>query len=64
VAGDAALMFDPDRPEEIAAAMERLLAGGEEVERLRAAGYERAREFTWEQTARLTLTSYERTLGP
>jgi len=64
VAGDAALLFDPDKPEEIAAAMERLLAGGDEVERLRAAGYERARRFTWAETARLTLETYERTLGP
>jgi glycosyltransferase involved in cell wall biosynthesis len=64
VAGDAALLFDPDKPEEIAAAMERLLAGGDEVERLRAAGYERARKFTWAETARLTLETYERTLGP
>jgi glycosyltransferase involved in cell wall biosynthesis len=63
VAGDAALMFDPDKPEEIAAAMERLLAGGEEVERLREAGYERARRFTWQETARLTLATYERTLA-
>jgi glycosyltransferase involved in cell wall biosynthesis len=64
VAGDAALMFDPDRPEEIAAAMERLLAGGDEVERLRAAGYERARRFTWDETARLTAEAYERALAP
>jgi glycosyltransferase involved in cell wall biosynthesis len=64
VAGDAALLFDPDTPDEIAAAMERLLAGGDEVERLRAAGYERARKFTWAETARLTLETYERTLGP
>jgi len=64
VAGDAALMFDPDRPEEIAGAMERLLAGGPEVERLREAGYARAREFTWRETARLTAESYERTLSP
>ena len=64
VAGDAALMFDPDRPEEIAGAMERLLAGGEEVERLREAGYVRARQFTWQETARLTAETYERTLSP
>jgi glycosyltransferase involved in cell wall biosynthesis len=64
VAGDAALMFDPDKPEQIAGAMERLLAGGDEVERLRAAGHERARMFTWEQTARLTVATYERMLGP
>jgi glycosyltransferase involved in cell wall biosynthesis len=64
VAGDAALMFDPDSPEEIATAMERLLAGGDEVERLRAAGYERARRFTWDKTARLTAEAYERALAP
>jgi len=62
VAGGAALMFDPDRPEEIAAAMERLLSDAGEAERLRAAGYERARQFTWEETARLTAESYERIL--
>jgi glycosyltransferase involved in cell wall biosynthesis len=63
VAGGAALMFDPDKPAEIAAAMERVLAGGDEVERLRAAGLERARRFTWDETARLTAESYERALA-
>jgi glycosyltransferase involved in cell wall biosynthesis len=63
VAGDAALLFDPEKPEEIAAAMERLLAGGEEIERLRVAGRERARGFTWEATARATAESYERALA-
>src|SRR2546423_13280784 len=64
VAGGAALMFDPDRPDEIAAAMERLLSDGDEADRLRAAGYERARRFTWDETARLTAESYERALSP
>jgi glycosyltransferase involved in cell wall biosynthesis len=63
VAGGAALMFDPDRHEEIAAAMERLLSDGDEAERLRQAGYERARQFTWDETARLTAESYERALS-
>ncbi len=63
VAGGAALMFDPDRPEEIADAMERLLSGGDEVERLRAAGRARAAQFSWDDTARLTAESYERTLA-
>jgi len=57
-------MFDPDRPDEIAAAMERLLSDGDEADRLRAAGYERARRFTWDETARLTAESYERALSP
>jgi glycosyltransferase involved in cell wall biosynthesis len=63
VAGGAALLFDPERTEEITAAMEKLLAGGDEVERLRHAGVERAREFTWEATAKATAESYERALA-
>jgi glycosyltransferase involved in cell wall biosynthesis len=63
VAGGAALMFDPDKPAEIAGTMERLLNGGDEVERMRAAGLERARRFTWDETARLTAESYERALA-
>lgn len=60
VAGDAALMFDPHDEPAIAAALERLLADPAEAERLRARGLERAREFTWERTARMTLDSYSR----
>jgi glycosyltransferase involved in cell wall biosynthesis len=62
VAGDAALMFDPHDEKAIALAIERLLSP-EEGARLKARGLERAREFTWERTARATLESYERTLG-
>jgi glycosyltransferase involved in cell wall biosynthesis len=62
VAGDAALLFDPRDPAAIAGALRRLLAGGPEVERLRAAGGRRAHEFTWERSARETLGSYERAL--
>jgi len=67
VAGEAALLFDPHDERAIAAALERLLSEGDqdraEVERLRTRGSERAREFTWERTARLTLQSYSRALG-
>jgi glycosyltransferase involved in cell wall biosynthesis len=63
VAGEAALVFDPGDEGAIAAAIERLLSDPAEVERLRALGVERAREFTWERTARLTLDSYRRALG-
>jgi glycosyltransferase involved in cell wall biosynthesis len=63
VAGDAALMFDPHDQAAIAAALERLLSDYAEVERLRARGLARAREFTWERTARLTLESYRRALN-
>jgi glycosyltransferase involved in cell wall biosynthesis len=59
VAGDAALLFDPEDPRSIAAAIERLLAepGG-----LREAGRAQAAKFTWRRTAELTLASYERAL--
>jgi glycosyltransferase involved in cell wall biosynthesis len=62
VAGEAALMFDPHEEGAIAAALERLLTDRVEADRLRARGLERAREFTWERTARLTLESYRRAL--
>jgi glycosyltransferase involved in cell wall biosynthesis len=63
LAGDAALLFDPADPASIADALERLLHDGPEVERLRAAGRERAGTFTWERAAERTLASYERALS-
>jgi glycosyltransferase involved in cell wall biosynthesis len=60
VAGDAAIVFDPESPVAIAAALERLLGDPAERERLRAAGVARAAQFTWERTAGLTAASYER----
>ncbi|HWX46009.1 MAG TPA: glycosyltransferase family 1 protein [Solirubrobacteraceae bacterium] len=63
VAGDAALLFDPHSEEEIAAAIERLLGDPALARSLREKGAERARQFTWERTARLTLDSYARALG-
>jgi glycosyltransferase involved in cell wall biosynthesis len=63
VAGDAARAFDPESARAIATAIESILENPGEAQRLRAAGYERARKFTWSETARLTLESYERALG-
>jgi glycosyltransferase involved in cell wall biosynthesis len=63
VAGDAALLFDPHDPAAIATAIKRLLEEPALAEDLRARGLTRAREFTWERTARLTLDSYARALG-
>ena len=48
----AALLFDPERPEEITQALAELLASPEKCEELRQKGYQRAREFTWENAAR------------
>ncbi|HEV7527517.1 MAG TPA: glycosyltransferase family 1 protein [Solirubrobacteraceae bacterium] len=62
VAGEAALLFDPREEQAIAGALARLLQDGALAERLRIAGRERAREFTWERTARATIDSYLRAL--
>jgi glycosyltransferase involved in cell wall biosynthesis len=64
VAGDAALLFDANDEAAIADALRRLLAEPTLAERLRAAGRERVREFTWERTARATIDSYRRALAP
>lgn len=63
VAGGAARLFDPTRPEQIARAIEALLGDPEEAARLAARGRARAAQFTWERTARLTLDAYERALA-
>jgi glycosyltransferase involved in cell wall biosynthesis len=63
VAGEAALLFDPHDEAALATALERLLGDPALCATLRARGLERAKEFTWERTARLTLESYARALG-
>jgi glycosyltransferase involved in cell wall biosynthesis len=62
VAGDAALRFDPTAPAEIAAALRGLLTDAELRASLVERGRERARGFTWEETARGTLRTYRRAL--
>jgi len=62
VAGDAAILFPASDESAIAHAVERLLEDRAEAERLRYAGRERVRDFTWERTAALTLESYARAL--
>jgi glycosyltransferase involved in cell wall biosynthesis len=62
VAGDAALLFDPEDPRAIAAAVERLLGDRGERDRLRRLGVAQAARFTWEATAAGTVASYRRAL--
>ncbi len=63
VAGEAALYFDPLDVGSIQEALSSLLDDEALRERLRAAGLERARRFSWEGAAAKTLASYERALG-
>jgi glycosyltransferase involved in cell wall biosynthesis len=62
VAGDAALYFDPDRVDEIAAVLLRLLTDRAAAAELAARGLEHQRSFTWQRTAEGTLRSYGRAL--
>jgi glycosyltransferase involved in cell wall biosynthesis len=64
VAGDAALLFDPRDERAIAGALRRLLEDPALREQMRARGLARAQHFSWERSARLTLDSYARALGP
>jgi glycosyltransferase involved in cell wall biosynthesis len=63
VAGDAALLFDPESPRAIADAMSTLLSDAPEADRRRVAGRDQAARFTWDATARGMLASYERALA-
>jgi glycosyltransferase involved in cell wall biosynthesis len=62
VAGPAAIYVDPTEPGAIAAAVRRVLMGGPEIERFRAAGRAQASRFTWRAAAEATLVAYDRAL--
>ena len=62
VCGDAALLVRADA-DELAAAISRVLHGGDAIEGLRQRGRIRAASFTWARTARETLAVYEGVLG-
>jgi glycosyltransferase involved in cell wall biosynthesis len=59
VAGDAAILVDERNPVALAGGIERAIA---DHERLRAAGLDRARRYSWAETARLTLEVYRELL--
>jgi glycosyltransferase involved in cell wall biosynthesis len=62
VAGEAALLFDPDDGDAVTAAVGRLVADESLRSDLAARGRERVKRFTWEATAEATVESYRRTL--
>jgi glycosyltransferase involved in cell wall biosynthesis len=63
VVGDAALYFDPQRPDSIAETVLRILTDAELAERLSAAGLARQRRFTWRRAAEQTLDVYDRAVA-
>jgi len=60
VAGDAALLVDPNVPSEITQAMLRLVSAPEEIDQLITRGLKRARSFSWENMALNYLEHYKR----
>lgn len=55
IVGEAGLLVDPYRPDELFRALEQLLADPSLSETLKSRGLERAREFAWAETTRRTL---------
>jgi len=58
VAGEAALVVDPTRPDALAEALDAVLSDSALAARLRAAGPARAAQFTWARTAQATVAAY------
>ena len=59
IAGDAALLVDPDDVAGLAAAIGRVLADPRLARDMSAKGIRQAAQFTWDRTARATLEVYE-----
>lgn len=62
VVGEAGLLIDPHRVEDLQEAMLRLVHEPGLREKLRMAGFEQARKFSWETSARITLEVFEKVL--
>lgn len=58
VAGDAALLVDPEQPDALAQAIERILSDLSFREMLIARGHARVRQFSWAHCAETTLAAY------
>jgi glycosyltransferase involved in cell wall biosynthesis len=63
VAGGAALLFDPERQEDLTAAVRRLLDDPQLARALVDRGRERARECTWQRTGAASLSGYRRAIA-
>lgn len=63
VVGDAGLLVDPFDKDALSAALRRMIEDANLRARLRVQGRERARRFSWHETARLTLQAYRRVAG-
>jgi glycosyltransferase involved in cell wall biosynthesis len=63
VVGEAGLTVSAEDVEGLAVALGRVLANSDLQDQLRQQGLQRAARFSWEETARQTLTVYDRVLA-
>lgn len=63
IAGDSGVLIDPEDPEAVAQAMIKVVSDEKLQREMCRRGLERAKEFTWERTARETLRAYEEILN-
>jgi glycosyltransferase involved in cell wall biosynthesis len=64
VAGDAALLIDPDDSTQLAEAILKVINDSQLRQELIHKGKERAKLFSWEKTARETLKAYRTLINP
>ncbi len=63
VVGDVGLLINPNDPDTLIAALNRALNDLEWREQARDAGIQRAKQFTWERSAQIALSTYETVLS-
>lgn len=63
IAGDAALLTDPFKPESIAKAMKDVVVNDQLRNQLIESGFRRAAEFTWDKSAQRLWASIEKTVN-
>ena len=59
IVGNAGILVDPDDETEMATGIARLLSDADFASRLREAGRQRAKDYTWDRTAILTRSAYQ-----
>lgn len=63
IALDAAIYFEPDRPESLQEALEKIYLDKKLRQKLIERGQKRAQDFSWKKTARATLKVYQSVIG-
>lgn len=63
VVGDAGLLVDPHRVDDVTAAIEKILTDPALAAALQAKGFERAKQYSWAKMAEQTLAAYQEVLA-